>query len=115
MEPLAYLLVPLFFVWVGMGVDLRTLGNWNVLLLALGITAVAFIGKIVTGFAVEKKDKWIVGFGMVPRGEVGLIFASVGASLGVINEEMFSIVVIMVILTTLATPPILSALLRRSS
>lgn len=114
-EPVSYLLVPLFFVWVGMGVDLTTLGSGKVLLLALGITAVAFIGKIVTGFVVEKKDRWIVGFGMVPRGEVGLIFASVGASLGVINEEIFSIVVIMVILTTLSTPPILSALLRNQT
>ncbi|MDP3725421.1 MAG: cation:proton antiporter [Nanoarchaeota archaeon] len=114
-EPVSYLFVPLFFVWVGMGVDLTTLGDTRVLLLALAITAVAFIGKIVTGFAVEKKDRWIVGFGMVPRGEVGLIFASVGASLGVISEEIFSIVVIMVIITTLCTPPILSALLKRQA
>ena len=50
---------------------------------------------------------------MVPRGEVGLIFAMVGKNLGVMSESMFSVIVIMVILTTLLTPPILSVLLRR--
>ncbi len=112
-EPIAFLFVPLFFVWVGMKVDITVLGNGRVLMLALAVTAAAFVGKIISGFAAEKKNRWIVGFGMVPRGEVGLIFASVGASLGVISPEVFSIVVVMVILTTLATPPILSALLRK--
>jgi Kef-type K+ transport system membrane component KefB len=50
---------------------------------------------------------------MVPRGEVGLIFAMVGKNLGVMSEAMFSVIVIMVILTTLLTPPILTVLLRR--
>ncbi|MAF80218.1 sodium:proton exchanger [bacterium] len=113
MEPIAHFLVPIFFIWVGMGVDLRTLGDVRILLLALGITAAAFIGKLVGGVFAGKKNMWIVGFGMVPRGEVGLIFASVGMSIGVITNEIFSIVVIMVILTTLLTPPILTALLKR--
>ncbi|MBA3904362.1 MAG: cation:proton antiporter, partial [Rhodocyclaceae bacterium] len=59
-------------------------------------------------------NAWIVGWGMVPRGEVGLIFAVAGRQLGVLGEAMFSIIVIMVILTTLLTPPVLTALLRRS-
>ena len=60
-------------------------------------------------------NPWLIGWGMVPRGEVGLIFAMVGKKLGVMTEAMFSEIVIMVILTTLLTPPILTVLLRRQS
>jgi Kef-type K+ transport system membrane component KefB len=81
---------------------------------ALGVTAAAVVGKLVAGFASGKAmNPWLVGWGMVPRGEVGLIFAMVGKKLGVMSEEMFSVIVIMVILTTLLTPPILTMLLRR--
>ena len=74
------------------------------------------IGKLAAGFAAGKgKNPWIVGWGMVPRGEVGLIFAMVGKGLGVMSESMFSVIVIMVILTTLLTPPILTTLLRRKN
>ena len=85
------------------------------MLAALGITAVAFVGKIVSGLAAGKVDKLLVGFGMIPRGEVGLIFAMIGKSLNVINDEIFSVIVIMVILTTLLTPPILTYLIKRNS
>ncbi|HAS80691.1 MAG: Sodium/hydrogen exchanger [Candidatus Nomurabacteria bacterium GW2011_GWE1_32_28] len=112
-EPIGFFLVPLFFVYTGINVKLETMFDLPVLLIALGITATAFIGKIVSGLAAGKVNKLIVGFGMIPRGEVGLIFAVIGKSLGVVNDEVFSIVVIMVILTTLATPPILSYLLKK--
>lgn len=113
-EPVAYFLVPIFFVVTGMSVDLSTLADMNILLTALGITAAAFIGKILAGVVAGKgTNKWIVGFGMVPRGEVGLIFATIGAGLGVVTGSVFSVIVIMVILTTLLTPPILTGLLKR--
>lgn len=113
-EPLAQVFVPIFFVVTGMAVDLTTFADTNVLLTALGITLVAFLGKIVAGlFAGKGTNKWIVGFGMVPRGEVGLIFATIGAGLGVITGGTFSVIIIMVILTTLLTPPILTILLKR--
>lgn len=113
-EPLSFFLVPIFFVMTGFSVKLDTLFDVPILLVALAITLVAFIGKIIAGIAAGKKsNKLIVGFGMVPRGEVGLIFAVIGKSLGVIDDKTFSIVVIMVILTTLLTPPILTYLLRR--
>jgi len=74
----------------------------------------AFVaGKLVAGLAAGSSGKWVVGWGMVPRGEVGLIFAMVGKNLGVMNEAMFSVIVLMVILTTLITPPVLTWLLRR--
>jgi Kef-type K+ transport system membrane component KefB len=85
-----------------------------VVLVALGLTAAAVLGKLVAGFFAGKgKNAWIVGWGMVPRGEVGLIFAMVGKQLGVMSEGMFSVIVIMVILTTLLTPPVLTRLLRK--
>lgn len=115
-EPVAQVFVPIFFVVTGMAVDLSTFADTSILLTALGITVAAFAGKIIAGFAAGKgTNKWIVGFGMVPRGEVGLIFATMGASLGVITGSVFSVIIIMVILTTLLTPPILTTLLRRNA
>jgi Kef-type K+ transport system membrane component KefB len=113
-EPIGYFFVPVFFVLTGMQVDLATLSDPKTVMVALGVTAAAVVGKLVAGFAAGKgKNPWVVGWGMVPRGEVGLIFAMVGKSLGVMSETMFSVIVIMVILTTLLTPPILTVLLRR--
>ncbi|HEX5802806.1 MAG TPA: cation:proton antiporter [Azospira sp.] len=113
-EPIGYFFVPVFFVLTGMQVDLQTLADPQIVLVALGVTAAAVAGKLVAGFAAGRgQSPWLVGWGMVPRGEVGLIFAMVGKQLGVMSEAMFSVIVIMVILTTLLTPPILTVLLRR--
>jgi len=113
LEPIGHFIVPIFFVFTGISVNLATLFNPKILLVALAITAVAFAGKYVAGLAAGKDvNKNIIGFGMVPRGEVGLIFATIGMSLGVLSDELFSIIVIMVILTTLLTPPILAFFLR---
>lgn len=111
--PIGLFLVPIFFVVTGMNVKLETMFNLPILFLALGITVAAFIGKIVSGVVAGKVDKYLVGFGMIPRGEVGLIFAMMGKSLHVISDEVFSAIIIMVILTTLLTPPILTYLLKR--
>ena len=113
-EPIGYFFVPVFFVLTGMQVDLTALADPKVVMVALGITMAAMVGKLASGFVAGKgKNPWRVGWGMVPRGEVGLIFAMVGKTLGVMSESMFSVIVIMVILTTLLTPPILTVLLRR--
>lgn len=112
-EPIGYFFVPVFFVLTGMQVDLQTLADPKLVAIALAVTAAAVGGKLLAGFAAGRGVKhWIVGWGMVPRGEVGLIFAMVGKQLGVMSEAMFSVIVIMVILTTLITPPVLTALLR---
>ncbi len=113
LEPLGFFLVPIFFVKTGMDVRLETMFNLPILMTALGITVVAFVGKIVSGLVAGKVDKQIVGWGMVPRGEVGLIFATIGKGLGVVSDQVFSMIVIMIILTTLLTPPILTFLLKR--
>lgn len=106
-------MVPIFFIVTGMGVKLETLFNLPILLTALGVTAAAFAGKIVSGLAAGRVRRALVGWGMVPRGEVGLIFASLGRSLGVVTDDIFSIIVIMVVITTVCTPVILTWLLRR--
>ncbi len=113
-EPIGYFFVPVFFVLTGMQVDLTTLGDPQIVVIALGITAAAVAGKLAAGLLAGSAGRWLVGWGMVPRGEVGLIFAMVGKQLGVMSEAMFSVIVIMVILTTLITPPVLSWLMRKA-
>lgn len=115
-EPLALFLVPIFFVITGFQVNLSTLGDTSVLLTAAALTIAAIFGKVIAGlFAGKGVNKWLIGWGMVPRGEVGLIFASIGKALNVVSDEVFSVIVIMVIVTTLITPPMLSKMLKKQS
>lgn len=114
-EPIGLFLVPIFFVLTGMNVKLETMFDGQILLVALAITVVAFFGKIVTGLVAGKGvNKSIIGWGMVPRGEVGLIFATIGRTLGVVTDQVFSVIVIMVILSTLLTPPILTFIIKKA-
>ncbi len=112
-EPLGHFFVPIFFIVTGMAVNLGTLTNIPILLVALGVTVAAFVGKLVSGLAAGNVNKWLVGWGMAPRGEVGLIFATIGKGLGVVSDEVFSVIIIMVIFTTLLSPPILSHILKK--
>ncbi len=112
-EPISVFLVPLFFIVTGMAVNIKVLFNGQVLLVALGVTIAAFLGKILAGLAAGKVKKALVGWGMVPRGEVGLIFATIGKQLGVINDAVFSVIIIMVIITTLITPPVITNILKK--
>ena len=112
-DPIGYLFVPVFFVYTGMQVNLASFTDPAIVLSALGITAAAIAGKLVAGLAAGTAGKWLVGWGMVPRGEVGLIFAMTGRELGVIDDSVFAVIVIMTVLTTLAAPPVLQVLLRR--
>lgn len=114
-EPVGHFVVPIFFVLTGMSVRLETLFDVPVLLTALAISAIAILGKLAAGLVAGPVRKSIVGWGMVPRGEVGLIFATIGRQLGVLPEAEFSVIVIMVILTTLLPPPILTYLLRKGN
>jgi len=120
-HPIAAFLVPVFFVLMGIQVDLSTFGEKGVLGFAAALSIVAIIGKMLCALGVVEKgrDRISVAVGMVPRGEVGLIFAGIGASLvlhgqPVISSSIFSAVVIMVIVTTLITPPVLKITLSRS-
>ena len=110
MAPLEALLAPLFFVLIGIQVKLEAFLDWHVLLVALGLTVAATIGKLVSGFGANKKtDRILVGVGMLPRGEVGIVFASIGRTLGVLSDALFSSIILMVIITTFMAPPWLKA------
>ena len=108
LAPLEGLLAPIFFVLIGLQVDVTTLANVKVLLTGLALTVVAVVGKLVASLGVRGgADRLIVGFGMLPRVEVALIVASMGKSLGVLNEALYSVIIIVVLLTVLMTPPLL--------
>jgi len=104
-EPLSAFLVPLFFALLGIRTDLRAFAEPGTLALALGLTVAAVVGKLACGLGVARGgNRLAVSFGMMPRGEVSLIFASLGLTLGVIDHRAYSALVVMVVLTTLATP-----------
>lgn len=103
--PLEVIMVPIFFVLMGIQVKLESFADMDVIMISAGLIAAAIVGKLVSGyFAGRGLNHLAVGVGMTPRGEVGLVFASIGKSLGVINDELFSAVVLMVIVTTLIAP-----------
>jgi Kef-type K+ transport system membrane component KefB len=113
-EPISHFLVPIFFVLMGVRTDLLALSQLQILGLAGALTLAAIIGKQICGLAVLEKglDRVFVGLAMIPRGEVGLVVASIGQGITVRGEPMidtatFSAVVIMVMVTTLITPPLL--------
>ena len=118
-KPVGDLLVPLFFVLIGLKVDLRTFARPELLTFAVTLTIAAIIGKQICSLAVREKgiNRLAVGVGMIPRGEVGLIFVGIGASLvlpnaqgvdePVIDVATYGVVVFMVVFTTLITPPAL--------
>jgi Kef-type K+ transport system membrane component KefB len=112
--PISAFLAPVFFVVMGLRTDLRVFADVHVLGLAAALTVAAVIGKQACALGVVGKgvDRLSVGLGMIPRGEVGLIFANIGATLTlggepVVSREEFSAVVVMVIATTMLTPPAL--------
>ncbi|MEB3218537.1 MAG: cation:proton antiporter [Nostocales cyanobacterium 94392] len=113
--PIADILVPIFFVTVGARVDLSVLNpivpeNRQGLVLAVFLIVVAIIGKVITGWAVFGKpgiNRLAIGVGMIPRGEVGLVFAGIGAASGALDKPLQAAIIIMVILTTFLAPPFL--------
>ncbi len=119
LKPVTTLLVPIFFVLMGMKVDLRVFARPQLLGFAVALTLAAIVGKQICSLAVAERglNRLAIGLGMIPRGEVGLIIAGIGATLmlpgaagvpePVIGPATFGAVVIMVIVTTLMTSPLL--------
>jgi len=119
-RPLVDFLAPVFFVLMGMRTDLRVFAEPSVLGLAAALVVAAVIGKQACALGVFQAgvDRWSVGLGMIPRGEVGLIFANIGLSLSIggrpiMDAATFSAVVVVVLVTTLVTPPVLKWSLAR--
>jgi Kef-type K+ transport system membrane component KefB len=109
LRPIAHVLVPVFFVSIGIEVDVARLIDPSVLGLAGALLVVAVIGKVAASlFAFGSPgDRWLIGLGMLPRGEVGLIFAGIGIREGVLGADLYAALLIVVLGTTLATPPLL--------
>lgn len=109
LNPLGHIFIPVFFASIGINADLKAMFQPSVLALAVSLTVVAIIGKLVAGLGIGRSggDKLLVGIGMMPRGEVGLIFASIGLSKGVLDDELYGALLLMVLVTTLITPPLI--------
>lgn len=119
LEPLLALLVPVFFVRMGMLVDVRSFLSPTILGFALLLTLAAALGKLACGLAAPEGFGLTVGLGMMPRGEVGLIFAGIGATLTLAGEPVvdagtYAAAVFMVVATTVATPPALLWAMKRA-
>ena len=114
---LANVFVPIFFVAVGAAVDVRTFGSREVVIVGVALTAVAIVGKFAAGWAPVwvRARKTLIGVGMIPRGEVGLIFAQTGLAAGVLNAGEYSALMLMVLVTTFMAPPLLRRLLTKSA
>jgi Kef-type K+ transport system membrane component KefB len=114
--PLLAFLTPFFFVVTGAKVNLAALGNASALWALLVVTVIAIVSKLAGGFLgalkLGRRGAAIVGFGMVPRGEVGVVIASLGLAAGVFDETIYAVIVAMSLLTAMVTPPILALLLR---
>src|SRR5947199_222697 len=90
---------------IGLQVKLEAFMQWQIVIIALGLIGAAIVGKLLSGLGGNKKDdRMLIGIGMLPRGEVGLVFASIGRTLGVISDQLFSAIVLMVIVTTVVAP-----------
>jgi Kef-type K+ transport system membrane component KefB len=117
----AQFFIPIFFVSVGAAVDLRELNPFNAatrpfFIIGILLTLVAIVGKILAGYAAFGRPlrKLVIGVGMVPRGEVGLIFAQLGLTAGLLTTGLYSSVALMVMITTFVAPPALRLLLAKA-
>jgi len=108
--------VPIFFATVGAAVDLRALASSRSLLVGAVLITCGIVGKVLAGFVPFwfRGRKLVVGVAMVPRGEVGLIFAQMGLISGVLDAGLFGAIMLMVLATTFVTPPTLAAVVRGS-
>ena len=125
LKPLSAILTPIFFVLMGLRVDFRSFVRADIVAFAIALTIAAIIGKQVCSLVVAERgiNRLAVGLGMIPRGEVGLIFAGIGSTLTLSNAEgvfepvilpsTFGAVVVMVVVTTIVTPPFLKWALAR--
>jgi Kef-type K+ transport system membrane component KefB len=115
--PLLSFLTPFFFVVTGAKINLAELASADALWMLAVVTVVAIASKLAGGFlgalSLGRRSATIVGFGMVPRGEVGVVIASLGLTAGVFSERIYAIIVAMSLLTAMMTPPVLAWLLKR--
>ena len=119
-RPISEIFTPVFFLLIGARVDVRVFDlsdpvNRGTLLIGGVLIVIAVIGKLAAGWAPFwlRCNRWAVGFGMVPRGEVGLIFANIGLAVGILSQSLFSAVLLMVMVTTFVAPLLLKEAFQR--
>jgi len=114
LNPLIWLFTPIFFVYVGLQINLKAINftSANFWILSFVLLFIAIVTKLVAGFFVrgDFKEKLSIGFSMLPRGEVGLIFAEFGRISGIYNDELYAVIIFVVALTTLIAPIVLKIL-----
>ena len=103
-----HLFIPVFFLRIGIETNMAELLRRDVLALAGALTVVAVAGKLISGLAAGRRtDRLLVGLGMIPRGEVGLIFAGIGLSTGLLTGRLYAAILLVVLVSTVVTPPLL--------
>lgn len=103
--PYGKIFTPLFFIYAGMQVDIISIFNYKILISTVLISIVAIIGKLGAGVLLPKNsNRLLVGIGMIPRGEIGLIFAITGLHLKIIDSNIFAIILLVIIITSIVTP-----------
>jgi Kef-type K+ transport system membrane component KefB len=109
LSSLGHIFIPIFFLQIGIDSDVASLVRPKVLALAGALLVVAIVGKLIAGYGTGslKADRLLIGIGMIPRGEVGLIFATLGLRSGVLDNDMYAALLLVVLVTTMITPPLL--------
>lgn len=109
LAPVGHLFIPVFFLQIGIDADVGAFARVSVLRDAAILLVVAVLGKLVSplGAIGTPGDKALIGLGMLPRGEVGLIFATIGLQAGVLGDDLYAALLLVVLVTTLVTPPLL--------
>ena len=109
LAPVGHLFIPVFFLQIGIDVDVTKFVDGRVLFVAGILLVVAIAGKLVAAIGAlgTRADRWLIGLGMLPRGEVGLIFATIGLQAGVLDDSLYAALLLVVLVTTLVTPQLL--------
>ncbi|MCC2624474.1 MAG: hypothetical protein K0R14_347 [Burkholderiales bacterium] len=114
--PLGRILTPMFFIYAGMQVDLVNVFKLKTIVIAILISIIAIIGKLLCSITLPKRvNRLIVGFGMVPRGEIGIIFAITGLNIRIIDNDLFTTLLLVIVLTSIVTPIALNNLIRKQN
>jgi Kef-type K+ transport system membrane component KefB len=114
LKPLTDVLLPVFFVSIGAKVRFDGMGTLSTMGFMIALLVVALIGKVAAGWIVKGSgfDRWGIGIGMIPRGEVGLIFASYGLNHHILSTSTYSVLILVVLLTTIMAPVLLKPRLK---
>ncbi len=119
MKPIIHLFTPIFFVMVGLSLNLREI-DWSspfIWVFSIALMIVAIVGKLAGPMLIREPwpTRWIIGTAMIPRGEVGLIFAELGRESGILNNEIYAGMIIVIALTTVLSPFAMKELYARFS